>query len=750
VGVCFPTKGDSTILELVKRKKRYPFARIDATPYLVEAVHKYFEEARKRGCAIDEELKRYVAERIKLLVERHGVDLGTLSIHDLYGISEDILDVLRILGLVPAPPPRPAAPDVEKCFPSEGLIEGDLAIEELAVVKRKNPLVQINAASYLIQAIHAYFKEAERHGCIVDERLKRYVAERIQSLLEKHGIDLSTMSTEYHGVNKDVEDVLRMLGLGPMPVPRYGPTYIPRFSKRRRRIMSALAKAVAVIIVLLIALAVASQLADYLARTIEVTSQQTTPPQTSTVPQITPQPSYTSSQALTHTTVSTTTPSTVPQPPTASAQVKWVQHINPTSREDYGYGTCLFGNYLVVAGRAGDSPFLALLDRESGEVVKTWSRGSGWFDNCIAVGDKLYVVGYVKEGDEDYQIYVFDRNLNVLNRVQVTLAGLNDVVYQGGYFYTGGRTWKNITGDVYMVVGYIEKRASDLSLVASREIYDANWWYGITVNVGVNPVTGDVWAVGYYEDGNGVWRPFVAILDGGLNRKGFVQLPGYTGFFGNVCFDSEGNAYVSGNETTIKFDKNGNYIKRYNGGGSIICIKDRLYLFSVANVTIGVPMWQLRYSIIDMGTMERVKRVELPVSSINIFNLTGFYVPGRPSFDGRYVYAAGVLDLGFRTGGETPPPRDTEIVVFAVPVVSTVKVVDSSGRPLAGFIVKGVAGNYSLVNSTGADGVAQLWGLAPDAVYVYDRDGRLVWRGNVDSLDVTVEILVISTAKVNP
>jgi len=147
--------------------------------------------------------------------------------------------------------------------------------------------------------------------------------------------------------------------------------------------------------------------------------------------------------------------------------------------------------------------------------------------------------------------------------------------------------------------------------------------------------------------------------------------------------------------------------------------------------------------------MERIKRVELPASSISKFNLTGFYVPGEPSFDGRYVYVAGVLDLG--TGNGAPPTRDTEVVVFAVPVVSTVKVVDSSGQPLAEFVVRAVAGGYSLVNSTGADGVASFWGLAPDAVYVYDRDGRLVWRDNVDSLDVTIEIPpVISTAKVNP
>jgi len=155
----------------------------------------------------------------------------------------------------------------------------------------------------------------------------------------------------------------------------------------------------------------------------------------------------------------------------ALAQVKWVKHINPTSGEDYGYGTCLFGDYLVVVGEAGGSPFLALLDRESGEVVKTWSEGSGRFINCVAVGDELYVVGRAWEVGVVYRIYVFDSNLDVLNRVQVNNVSIGYIVYQDGYFYIGGAKWGNVGGQ-FRPVWYVEKRASDLSLVAYREIYD--------------------------------------------------------------------------------------------------------------------------------------------------------------------------------------------------------------------------------------------------------------------------------------
>jgi len=415
--------------------------------------------------------------------------------------------------------------------------------------------------------------------------------------------------------------------------------------------------------------------------------------------------------------------------PTVSAQVRWVQHVNPTSDAEFGYGTCLFGDYVAVVGRVGGFPFLALLDRESGEVVNaTWIKEFGWFFNCVAVGERLYVAGY-------YHVYVFDRGLNLLHRFQTRNTAPRDVVYQGGYFYIGGYGWRDF-GGYYRGLWYIEKRASDLGLVASREIFEEYWVYSVVFNIGVNPATGDVWAVGYHTLG-GLSRPLVAILDQDLNVKRLVRFPGQVGYFGSMCFDGGGNAYVSGivegEEVTVKFDKDGDEVKRYNGGGVVACVKDRLYLFR--RVKEG-SAWRLVYEVIDAKTMESIRRVYLPASSE--FNLTNFYAPGKPSFDGRYIYVAGVLEL--RRGNGTRPISDTEVVVFAVPVVSTVRVVDSSGRPLAGFVVRAVAGNCSLVNSTGADGVASFWGLAPDVVYVYDGGGRLVWHGSVASLDATVTV----------
>jgi len=326
------------------------------------------------------------------------------------------------------------------CFPTEG----DFAILELVEVKRRYPLVRINAVPYLVEAVHRYFKEADERGCAVDEGLKRYVAERIKSLLEKHGVDLSTMLTyDLHGVNKDVLDVLKMLGLEPAPPPRPSVSYVPASHKLRttarppspppppplakpippppmpprgykptrrpRRIKSALAKAAALAIVLLIALAAAPQLADYftnrIAEDLLLTSQQTAFLQTSTVPQTTPQSSYTS-QLLTYTTFIITTPSanTLDNPAVRAAfealnryrvengvpPVEFIQLKTPLFRVKYLFNHSRLSHYDVE----GRHPiyYYTLLDGGAYAVEENlgwWCVGAGCDYNVSKVAERL-------------------------------------------------------------------------------------------------------------------------------------------------------------------------------------------------------------------------------------------------------------------------------------------------------------------------------------------------------------------------
>jgi len=167
--------------------------------------------------------------------------------------------------------------------------------------------------------------------------------------------------------------------------------------------------------------------------------------------------------------------------------VNWVQYINPTDRDDGASGVCLFGEYLAVMGEADDRYFAALLDRATGEVVKTWVDESfGWFKNCLSVGDRLYAVGPDK-------LYVFDGELNVVKVVEVD-GRLQALAFDGDYLYLvgyslGGRVW-------------FEKRTLDLDLIDYTVLY-REWdvphsYHSYAYDIAVNPATGELWVVGEY------------------------------------------------------------------------------------------------------------------------------------------------------------------------------------------------------------------------------------------------------------
>jgi len=218
-------------MEYLTIRRRYPLIEVNIMPYLVDAVREYFKEARDRGCVVSKELKECVAERIRSFLASYNIDLSRLSFYDLRGTTdEDVLDVLRALGLevtanvapsalverreetggpgqphVIATPKRP-----QFCVPEIG----DFAVLKYLAVRRQNPLVKPNIGSFLTQAILEYFKEVQKNGCTIDYNLKRYIAERIRSLLNEYGVDVTKeVAYDLHATNKDVLDVIRMLGV---------------------------------------------------------------------------------------------------------------------------------------------------------------------------------------------------------------------------------------------------------------------------------------------------------------------------------------------------------------------------------------------------------------------------------------------------------------------------------------------------------------------------------------------------------
>jgi len=251
---CISNVGDLALMEYLTIRRRYPLIEVNIMPYLVDAVREYFKEARDRGCVISKELKECIAERIRSFLASYNIDLSRLSFYDLRGTTdEDVLDVLRALGIevtfnvAPSAhveqreeadgPGRPHvvanAPETlqytSQTFSSSGQAHvivtpkkpqfcaprtGDFAVLEYLAVRRRNPLVKPNIGSFLAEAILEYFKEAQKSGCDVDYNLKRYVAERIRTLLGKYGVDVTReVAYDLHATNKDILDVIRMLGV---------------------------------------------------------------------------------------------------------------------------------------------------------------------------------------------------------------------------------------------------------------------------------------------------------------------------------------------------------------------------------------------------------------------------------------------------------------------------------------------------------------------------------------------------------
>jgi len=287
----------------------------------------------------------------------------------------------------------------------------------------------------------------------------------------------------------------------------------------------------------------------------------------------------------------------------ASVQfVNWVQYINPTNRHDTAFGVCLFGDYVAVVGSADNytlMEFVALLDKATGEAVKTWVGERGVLYNCLSVGDRLYVVGWNR-------IYIFDRGLNVIKRIETNWVP-NAITFDGNYLYLAGGIQRDVDGDgISEWIWRIEKRTLDFGLVAYKEYYrewnNAYGYFSVAYDIAINPATGELWVVGWWNFYNKTRRvgvldySLLVIFDRGLNVKRVVEYPegheNYLHQLYGICFDNNGDAYVVGWYGIAKFDKSGNLKAVYKKNppniawsiSKIACVGGRVYIFGNRDV----------------------------------------------------------------------------------------------------------------------------------------------------------------------
>jgi len=344
--------------------------------------------------------------------------------------------------------------------------------------------------------------------------------------------------------------------------------------------------------------------------------------------------------------------------------IRWVTYINPTDGLDEAYGVCVFGNYIAVVGDASDRPYVALLRKSDGGVVREWiGREEGGFSNCISIGGKLYAVGYTKVGDKSYGvIYVFDENLNVLARVRSGSPSVYfSLAYDGKALYIGGWAYEDVNGDGKLEhVWLVEKRALDtsLSLVSSRKIYFSSWRWGVIIDIGVDPSIGRIWAVGFYYDSDDIEHSLIVILDGDLRELKRIDYhegsDGYLGGLHGIAFDGR-YAYISGGYGVAKFTVDGELVAaNRDGKAGYKIVYGYNYLYTFANAKIGGYVRHVLY--VRDTDLDVVKGYVL---SENV-NANSYFYPGRPALEGNNIYVAGI---DYAPGG-----GNTRVVVYSLSI----------------------------------------------------------------------------------
>jgi len=326
------------------------------------------------------------------------------------------------------------------------------------------------------------------------------------------------------------------------------------------------------------------------------------------------------------------------------AKVRWTKYINPTEGLDGASGTCVFGDYIAVVGSASDRPYVALLRKSDVAIVGEWigSEREG-FVNCISIGGKLYAIGAIFIAAYGV-IYVFDENLNILARImRESPSEYYSLVYNDGVLYLGGAAIEDVDEDgIEERVWLVERRALDASLspVSSKKIYSGSWDEGYITDIGVEPSTGRIWAVGWYRDSDYIPHSLIVILDSDLREFKVIDYPyyggRYLGLLRGIAFDGE-HVYISGDIGVAKFTADGRPVAINRDGKArekIVYGYDYLYTFGEEKIRDYV-----RHMLYIHDT--DLNLVKSYVLSENV-NADSHFYPGRPVLEGNNIYVAGV------------------------------------------------------------------------------------------------------------
>jgi hypothetical protein len=311
-------------------------------------------------------------------------------------------------------------------------------------------------------------------------------------------------------------------------------------------------------------------------------------------------------------------------------KIKWRVYSSAGNMDSYAYSVCETGNYIYVVGEQGGWTLYTRVEmrsKQDGSLAKVWISGGpvktyGFYTayDCAIAEGKLY---FVIPG---FNILVFDLNLNMLNYIHREINGQpNSIIYYANHLYIVGVEYKE-SGDSWLRV---EKwNAKDLKIIKE---YTSNPTpvFDFAMNVGINPVTEQLWIVANVNFGETSGILSVEILDLDLSlvkviRNDHIGDPSY------ITFDEEGYAYISG-IGMVKYDKY----------GEEVAIKD----FPHSNLLYANGYLYLATHYVEYGTHylfvfdKKLNLVDRIVLSEN--GTHARFTHGKMAFDGKNLYIAG-------------------------------------------------------------------------------------------------------------
>jgi len=296
----------------------------------------------------------------------------------------------------------------------------------------------------------------------------------------------------------------------------------------------------------------------------------------------------------------------------------------------FGYGVCIFGDYVAVVGAFEYANFLVLLESDSGKIVRVWAREVvDRFYNCISIDEGLYV-------GSEWGVYLFDKNLRIKNRFTTYPArAVPFIASDGSYIYIVSEDERGKR---------VEKRSLDLAQGEAKAFSDLRLSRSNLAVMEINPVSGDVWVMGYAWH---LWESSLfAIFDEELNLVKVIRYgPGDSGYVGiprGGCFDKAGSGFIAGSSGVAKLYMDGSAaLNEAVGGVKIACIHGKVFLFDYSNYESTIKVFDNNLNMLDVIQLKR-------------WGLNVALWIGRPAFDGRRLYVAGYDQRG--------------IVVFAIDV----------------------------------------------------------------------------------